>query len=140
MCRPELGRAACETLLWFALLPHSRHAAAQWSAQTKAQTKLSRTSARLLTGRGGGANHAANQSLLGTPPAKGEGRTGLLWSNLPRCCSCLALRWGIEPSQVTWHSGSLPGKGAPAPGMKQPASPAKTVGALSRGHLRFHGH
>ena len=26
------------------------------------------------------------------------------------------------------------------PAMKQPASRAKTVGALSRGHLGFHGH
>src|SRR5438132_3602035 len=72
MCRPELGSAATETLLWFALRSHTRHSAAQWSAQTKAQTKLSRTSARFLRGRGGGANHRANQSLLGTPRRQRE--------------------------------------------------------------------
>src|SRR5207245_358990 len=76
-----------------AALTHS----AQWSAQTKAQTKLSRTSARLLKGRGGGANHRANQSLLGTPPpAKGEGRTGLLWSNMLRCCSPTSAQVGAS--------------------------------------------
>ena len=102
MCRPELGSAATETLLWFALRSHTRHSAAQWSAQTKAQTKLSRTSARLLTGRGGGANHRANQSLLGTPPAKGEGRTGLLWSNVLRCCSPTSAQVGhrAKPSHL----------------------------------------
>src|SRR5207253_8287932 len=75
-----------------AALTHS----AQWSAQTKAQTKLSRTSARFLRGRGGGANHRANQSQLGSPPAKGEGRAGLLWSNMLRCCSPTSAQVGAS--------------------------------------------
>jgi len=105
MCRREPVTGATETLVWFA--PRLTHSA-QCSAQTKAQTKLSRTSATFTYRTRCAAQTPSRKPIaVSTPPAKGKAEPVCCASNMLKVLLATALRWGIEPSQVIWQTAAF---------------------------------